>query len=114
MSRTVVPGLSDLVWFLICENPGIFKHELLRMIHERLNMIIPESDLSDVLSCLKLHRGVFIKRGYGCFRNEDTFNYHSFGLMPEKGGRKRKNIPDNGNGQDVQFYFYYKVTRVGG
>ncbi|OZU09811.1 hypothetical protein CCO48_25765 [Salmonella enterica subsp. enterica serovar Altendorf] len=105
MSRTVVPGLSDLVWFLICENPGIFKHELLRMIHERLNMIIPESDLSDVLSCLKLHRGVFIKRGYGCFRNEDTFNYHSFGIMPEKGAGKEKIYQITGMDKMCNFIF---------
>ncbi|EBJ4268812.1 hypothetical protein DUG15_07555 [Salmonella enterica] len=89
MSRTVVPGLSDLVWSLICENPGIFKHELLRMVHKRLNMIIPESDLSDVISCLKLHRGVFIKRGYGYFRDEDTFSEYSFGRMPGKEVRRK-------------------------
>ncbi|EHN1697785.1 hypothetical protein KG383_005263 [Salmonella enterica subsp. enterica serovar Newport] len=90
MSRTVVPGLSDLVWFLICENPGIFKHELLRMVNERLDMIIPESDLSDVISCLKLYRGVFGKRGYGYFRDENTFSEYSFGRIPGKEVRRKR------------------------
>ncbi|ECI0840252.1 hypothetical protein AU892_24215 [Salmonella enterica subsp. diarizonae] len=89
MSKRVVPGLSKLVYSLICEHPGIFKHDLLRMVHESLNTITPESDLSDVISCLKLHRGVFIKRGYGYFRDEDTFNEYSFGLMPEKEVRRK-------------------------
>lgn len=84
MSKRVVPGLSELVYSLICEHPGIFKHDLLGMVHESLNTRTPESDLSDVISCLKLHRGVFIKRGYGYFRDEDTFNEYSFGLMPGK------------------------------
>lgn len=57
MSNRVVPGLSELVYSLICEHPGIFKHDLLRMVHESLNTRTPESDLSDVISCLKLHRG---------------------------------------------------------
>lgn len=90
MSRRVVPGLSELVYFLICEYPGIFKHDLRRMVHERLNMLIPESDLSDVISCLKLYRGVFIKRGYGYFRDEDTFSEYSFGLIPGKEVRRKR------------------------
>lgn len=89
VSRRVVRGLSELVYSLICEYPGIFKHDLLRMVHERLNMLIPESDLSDVISCLKLHRGVFIKRGHGYFRDEETFSEYSFGLMPGKEVRKK-------------------------
>lgn len=89
MSRRVVPGLSELVYSLICEYPGIFKHDLRRMVHERLNMPIPESDLSDVISCLKLYRGVFIKRGYGYFRDEDTFSEYSFGLIPGKEVRRK-------------------------
>lgn len=89
MSRRVVPGLSELVYSLICEYPGIFKHDLRRMVHERLNMPIPESDLSDVISCLKLYLGVFIKRGYGYFRDEDTFSEYSFGLMPGKEVRRK-------------------------
>ncbi|ECC5187110.1 hypothetical protein CS238_16585 [Salmonella enterica] len=89
MSRRVVPGLSELVYSLICEYPGIFKHDLRRMVHEHLNMPIPESDLSDVISCLKLYRGVFIKRGYGYFRDEETFSEYSFGLMPGKEVRRK-------------------------
>lgn len=89
MSRRMIPGLSELVYSLICENPGIFKHKLRRMVHERLNMIISESDLSDVIFCLRLHRGVFIKRGYGYFRDEDTFSEYSFGLIPGKEVRRK-------------------------
>lgn len=74
MSRRVVPGLSELVYSLICEHPGTK---------------ITESDLSDVISCLKLYRGVFIKRGYGYFRDEDTFSEYSFGLMPGKEVRRK-------------------------
>ncbi|MGG5929372.1 hypothetical protein [Salmonella enterica] len=89
MSRRMIPGLSELVYSLICENSGIFKHKLRRMVHERLNMIISESDLSDVIFCLRLHRGVFIKRGYGYFRDEDTFSEYSFGLIPGKEVRRK-------------------------
>lgn len=89
MSRRMIPGLSELVYSLICENPGIFKHKLRRMVHERLNMIISESDLSDVIFCLRLHCGVFIKRGYGYFRDEDTFSEYSLGLIPGKEVRRK-------------------------
>ena len=89
MSRRVVPGLSELVYSLICEHPGIFKHELIRQVNELPGTKITESDLSDVISCLKLHRGVFIKRGYGYFRDEDTFSEYSFWLMPGKEVRKK-------------------------
>lgn len=89
MSRRVVPGLSELVYSLICEHPGIFKHELIRQVNELPGTKITESDLSDVISCLKLHRGVFIKRGYGYFRDEDTFSEYSFGLIPGKEVRKK-------------------------
>lgn len=90
MSRKEVPGLSELVYSLICEHPGIFKHDLRRMVQAHLNTIIPESDLSDVISCLKLHRGVFIKRGYGYFRDEETFSEYSFGIMPGKEVRRKR------------------------
>lgn len=89
MSRRVVPGLSELVYSLICEHPGIFKHDLRRMIHEHPGINITESDLSDVISCLKLYRGIFVMRGYGYFKDENTFNYHNFGMMPEIDVRKK-------------------------
>lgn len=89
MSRRVVPGLSELVYSLICEHPGIFKHELIRQVNELPGTKITESDLSDVISCLKLHRGVFIKRGYGYFRDEETFSEYSFGLISGKEVRKK-------------------------
>lgn len=89
MSRKEIPGLSELVYSLICEHPGIFKHDLRRMVQEHLNTIMPESDLSDVISCLKLHRGVSGKRGYGYFRNEETFSEYSFGIMPGKEARRK-------------------------
>lgn len=47
-----------------------------RMVHERMNTRITEADLSDVISCLKLHRGVFVMRGYGYFKDEETFNHN--------------------------------------
>ncbi|HGJ5066365.1 TPA: hypothetical protein ACJGSF_004537 [Salmonella enterica subsp. enterica serovar Muenchen] len=81
--------MSELVYSLICEHPGIFKHELRRMVHERLGVTIPEYDLSDVISCLKLHRGVFVMRGYGCFKDEETFNRHRFGIIPGKEVRQK-------------------------
>ncbi|OQM39037.1 hypothetical protein BZK42_27010 [Citrobacter braakii] len=89
MSSRVVPGLSELVYSLICEHPGIFKHELFSQVNELPETKITESDLSDVISCLKLYRGVFIKRGYGYFRDEDTFSEYSFGLIPGKEVRKK-------------------------
>ncbi|EBI1833214.1 hypothetical protein NAK51_002896 [Salmonella enterica] len=90
MSRKVVPGLSELVYSLICDNPGAFKHDLHRMVHERLHTRITESDLSDVISFLKLHRGVFVIRGYGYFKDEETFNYNRFGKVPGKEIRKQR------------------------
>lgn len=93
VSRIMVPGLSERVYSLTCEQLGIFKHDLRRMVHERRNMIITESDLSDVISCLKQRRGIFIKRGYGYFGNEDTFNLHSFWIMPGKDVRKSGDSP---------------------
>lgn len=89
MSRRVVPGLSELVYPLICEYPGVFKYELIRQVNELPGTKITESDLSDVTSCLKLYLGVFIKRGYGYFRDEDTFSEYSFGLMPGKEVRRK-------------------------
>lgn len=89
MSRRVVPGLSELVYSMICEHPGIFKYELIRQVNDLPGTKITESDLSDVISCLKLYRGVFIKRGYGYFRDEDTFSEYSFGLMPGKEVRRK-------------------------
>lgn len=89
MSRKVVPGLSELVYYLICDNPGAFKHDLHRMVHERLHTRITESDLSDVISFLKLHRGVFVMRGYGYFKDEETFNHNRFGKIPGKEIRKQ-------------------------
>ncbi|EHI3122941.1 hypothetical protein J9N36_004372 [Salmonella enterica] len=80
MSRKLVPGLSELVYSLVCDNPGILKHNLHKMVHERLNTRITESDLSDVISFLKLHRGVFVMRGYGYFKNEEMFNYKRSGI----------------------------------
>ncbi len=61
MSRKLVPGLSDLVYSIICDNPGVFKYDLHKMVHERLNNRVTESDFSDVISFLKLHRGGPIK-----------------------------------------------------
>ncbi|HGJ5066987.1 TPA: hypothetical protein ACJGSF_005197 [Salmonella enterica subsp. enterica serovar Muenchen] len=89
MSRKVVPGLSELVYCLICDNPGSFKHDLYRMVHERLQTRINESDLSDVISFLKLHRGVFVIRGYGYFKDEETFNQNRSGKILGKEIRKQ-------------------------
>lgn len=88
MSRNIVHGLPEVVYSLICENPGVFKYDLKRMAQERLNIRITESDLSDVISCLKLHRGVFVMRGYGYFKDEGTFNSHCFGIIQGKEIRK--------------------------
>ncbi len=54
------------------------------MVHERMNTRITEADLSDVISCLKLHRDVFIMRGYGYFKDEEIFNHNCYGVMPGK------------------------------
>ncbi|ELO0596787.1 TPA: hypothetical protein ACJGSF_002418 [Salmonella enterica subsp. enterica serovar Muenchen] len=89
MSRRDVPGLSELIYSLICEYPGILKHELRRMVHERQGMTITDSDLSDIIFCLKLYRGVFVMRGYGYFKNEEMFNYHRFGIIPGKKVRQK-------------------------
>lgn len=99
MSRKEVPGLSELVYSLICEHPGIFKHELRGMVHERLGVTIPEYDLSDVIFCLKLHRGVFVMRGYGYFKNEETFNRHRFGIIPGKEVRQKWRQSGNDNNE---------------
>lgn len=69
----IVPGMSEVVYYLICNNPCVLKRETHKMVHERLSIRIAMSDLSDVISFLKLHRGVFVLRGYGCFKNEETF-----------------------------------------
>ncbi|ENU7738061.1 hypothetical protein ACE3YX_004736 [Salmonella enterica] len=90
MSRNIVHGLPDMVYSLICDNPGIFKHSLHSMVQDNLNVRITESDLSDVISCLKLHRGVFVMRGYGYFKDEETFNNTCSGVMPGKEVRKQR------------------------
>ncbi|EAM8210916.1 hypothetical protein FHE25_20180 [Salmonella enterica] len=84
MSRKFVHGLPEVVYSLICENPGVFKCDLLCMAQERLNNRITESDLSDVISCLKLYYGVFVMRGYGYFKDEETFSSNRYGIVPEK------------------------------
>lgn len=96
MSRNIVHGLPEVVYSLICENPGLFKSDLKRMAQERLNIRITESDLSDVISCLKLHRGVFAMRGYGYFKDEEAFNNYSPGIIPGKEIRRKWRRPDNG------------------
>ncbi|EBH8951119.1 hypothetical protein MU985_004687 [Salmonella enterica] len=89
MSRNMISGLPEVVYSLICDNPGVFKYDLHRMVHERMNTRITEADLSDVISCLKLHRGVFVMRGYGYFKDEETFNHNCSGVMPGKEVRKQ-------------------------
>ncbi|EKC7222019.1 hypothetical protein OP853_004553 [Salmonella enterica] len=89
MSREFLPGLSELVYLLICENPGVFKYNLHGMVCERLKTRIIESDLSDVISFLKLHRGVFVMRGYGYFKDEETFNRTRLGIIPGKEVRRK-------------------------
>ncbi|EJF5839956.1 hypothetical protein M8W81_004845 [Salmonella enterica] len=89
MSKKIVHGLPEMVYSLICDNPGVFKYDLQRMVNERLNTRVTESDLSDVVSCLKLHRGVFVMRGYGYFKDEETFNRNCFGIIPGKEIRKQ-------------------------
>ncbi|EBV1274100.1 hypothetical protein D6T17_22225 [Salmonella enterica subsp. enterica serovar Oranienburg] len=96
MSRNIVHGLPEVVYSLICENPGVFKYDLKRMAQGRLNIRITESDLSDVISCLKLHRGVFVMRGYGYFKDEEAFNNYSPGIIPGKEIRRKWRQPDNG------------------
>lgn len=88
MSRSDVPGLSELIYSLICEYPGILKHELRRRV-ECQGMTITDSDLSDIIFCLKLYRGVFVIRGYGYFKNEETFNSHRFGIISGKKVRQK-------------------------
>ncbi|EDU6367819.1 TPA: hypothetical protein MM834_004460 [Salmonella enterica subsp. houtenae] len=89
MSKKSVQGLPEMVYSLICDNPGIFKHNLHDIVQNNLNVRITESDLSDVISCLKLHRGVFVMRGYGYFKDEETFNHNCSGVMPGKEVRKQ-------------------------
>ncbi|EFS2651478.1 hypothetical protein HX362_004384 [Salmonella enterica] len=89
MSRELLPGLSELVYLIICENPGVFKYDLHRMVCERLTTRIIESDLSDVISFLKLHRSVFAMRGYGYFKDEETFNRTRLGITPGKYVRRK-------------------------
>ncbi|EBQ3427722.1 hypothetical protein BCV78_22565 [Salmonella enterica] len=89
MSKDIVHGLPEIVYSLICENPGVFKYDLKRMAQERLNIRITEYDLSDVIFCLKLHRGVFVMRGYGFFKDEETFNNNCSGIMAGKEVRKQ-------------------------
>jgi hypothetical protein len=69
MTMKIVPGLSEVVYYLICNNPCVLKRETHKMVHERLSIRIAMSDLIDVIFFLKLHRGV----GYGCFKNEEAF-----------------------------------------
>ncbi|EJP5180662.1 hypothetical protein NT945_001890 [Salmonella enterica] len=89
MSKKIVHGLPEMVYSLICENPGVFKYDLKRMVQERLNVRITESDLSDVISCLKLYRGVFVMRGYRYFKDEEIFNNNCFGIIPGKVIRRK-------------------------
>lgn len=89
MSRNIVHGLPEVVYSLICENPGLFKYDLKRMAQERLNIRVTESDLSDVISCLKLYRGIFVMRGYGYFKDEEAFNNYSPGIIPGKEIRRK-------------------------
>ncbi|EBH1519167.1 hypothetical protein C8721_000213 [Salmonella enterica subsp. enterica serovar Berta] len=96
MSKKIVHGLPEMVYALICENPGVLKYDLKRMAQERLNIIITEYDLSDVIFCLKLYRGVFVMRGYGYFKDEETFNNYSPGIIPGKEIRRKWRRPDNG------------------
>ncbi|HGG4729898.1 TPA: hypothetical protein ACJGTR_004140 [Salmonella enterica subsp. enterica serovar Hvittingfoss] len=91
MSRELLPGLSELVYLLICENPGVFKYDLHKMVCERLNTRIIESDLSDVISYLKLYRSVFAMRGYGYFKDEETFNRTRLGINHGKYVRRKVN-----------------------
>lgn len=91
MSKKIVHGLPEMVYSLICDNPGVFKHNLHDMVQNNLNTRIAESDLSDVIFCLKLHRGVFVMRGYGYFKDEEIFNNNCFGIIP---GKEVKNSGD--------------------
>lgn len=78
MIMKVVSGLSEVVYYLICNNPGVLKRDPHKMVHERLSIRIAMSGLSDVIFFLKLHRGVLVLRGYGCFKNEETFPLNCF------------------------------------
>lgn len=69
------------------------------MVYEHLSVTITDSDLSDVIFCLKLHRGVFVMRGYGYFKDEDTFNYHRFGMIPGKEVRQKWRQSGNDNNE---------------
>lgn len=49
MSRRVDTGLSELVYSLICKNPGIFKYDLYHKVSEIPGFTITHAELDDVI-----------------------------------------------------------------
>ncbi|EKJ5694688.1 hypothetical protein PJO24_004923 [Salmonella enterica] len=84
MSRKEVGGLTELVYSLICENPGIFKYELYHKVSEFQGDKITHGDLDDVIFYLRIHRGIFVMRGYGYFENENKFHFGGCDNIPGK------------------------------
>lgn len=89
MNEKLSPVLTDAVYSLICENPGILKYDLYHKINECPYITITYAMLDDVIFVLRQKRGIFVVRGYGYYRDENTFYSYSCGAMPGKIIRKR-------------------------
>lgn len=89
VSRRVDTGLSELVYSLICKNPGIFKYDLYHKVSEIPGFTITHAEFDDVIFYLRLYHGIFVMRGYGYFENEDKFHFGGCNNIPGKVVRKK-------------------------